>query len=72
MYILTDDTPDTENPSTKASKTVTVLSDVKINNKMVDLKHETKMMNVSSDDLLLSPVFKKNIGVPQKYKLRLI
>lgn len=60
MYILTDDTPDTTNRSIKASKTVTVLSDVKISNKTTDLKHTTKMMNISSDDLLLSQVFEQN------------
>lgn len=55
-----DDTPDTTNRSIKASKTVTVLSDVKISNKTTDLKHTTKMMNISSDDLLLSQVFEQN------------
>lgn len=52
--------PDTTNRSIKASKTVTVLSDVKISNKTTDLKHTTKMMNISSDDLLLSQVFEQN------------
>lgn len=61
MYILTDDTPDTTNRSIKASKTVTVLSDVKISNKTTDLKHTTKMMNISSDDLLLSQVFENKM-----------
>lgn len=70
MYVLTDDTPDTRNRSIIASKTVTVLSDVKINNKTIDSKHETKMMNVS-DDLLLCTVFEKNAECNKNYKQRL-